>query len=298
MKKIISIGFFSAIFLFAAFSCSEEVSSVKREKPDELLGTLAEFNENLISARPSSRGILRVLSVASADVAGAYELGRIGGKVGLFFGGFKGALIGGGVCGLVGGVAASYSAYCTTRSAQINDSKLMVTAAYAALKVEKEVMLEYPRDNIAVAIPVGYEDVIDVGIKHNIMLDMIRTEPDLLSDVDVNGILSPQEKEILESEEFIENYNRLMPKYASMDVNDYLSAASVDSVDSRVMGLFLDLYNQYPEDIADVRFIVEKYIEMIEASDVFTDDEKRCIYTGLAVAVCSFEYWEGEQLVK
>ena len=284
--------------MFAALSCSEEVGEVKKEKPDELLEALAEFNEDLISTRPSSRGFLRFLCVASADVAGAYELGRIGGKIGLFCGGFKGALIGGGVCGLVGGVGASYGAYCGTRSAQIDDSRLMVTAAYAAIKVEEKVVLEYPRDNITVAMPVGHEDAIDVGIKHNIMLDMIRTESDLLSDIDVNVVLSPQEKEVLESEEFIENYNRLIPKYASLDVNDYLSAAAVDSVDSRVMGLFLDLYNQYPENIADVRFIVEKYIEMIEASDVFTDDEKRCIYTGLAVAVCSFEYWEGEQLVK
>ena len=70
----------------------------------ELIQTLEAVNDNFMANKTEIRGkgwgrkILRVLCVASADIGGAYEGGKIGGKVGALFGP-KGAIIGAGVGG-------------------------------------------------------------------------------------------------------------------------------------------------------------------------------------------------------
>lgn len=165
-----------------SFSCTDQENVSKADDQAVLIENLQQFNESLITSEKESRSFMSFLCVASADVAGAYELGRICGRAGLFVG-----------------------------------------------------------------------------------------------------------KNVLESKEFIDSYNTLIPKYATLSVDEFLSG---ETVDSKVMSLFLDIYNAYPENIQDVKFIINKYIELIEASDSFTDDEKQSIYAGLSVAVCSYEYWE------
>lgn len=288
MKKFLLI-IVAALVIFS-FSCTDQENVSKADNQAVLIENLQQFNESLITSEKESRSFMRFLCVASADVAGAYEVGRICGRFGLFVGGIKGALIGGGIGGLIGGVGASYGAYCGTRSQIVShDSKELITSAYAVVKMNDELVREYPRENIDINLPKKHKDLLEIGIKHNIILDMVRNEREILEEIIPDSVLTEEEKNVLESKEFIDSYNNFIPKYATLSVDEFLSG---ETVDSKVMSLFLDIYNAYPENIQDVKFIINKYIELIEASDSFTDDEKQSIYAGLSVAVCSYEYWE------
>ena len=98
------------------------------------------------------------------------------------------------------------------------------------------------------------------------------------------------ENAVLNSEDYIENYEAVLSKVINRDA-DKPSYVSGTGVDSEIMNLFIEVFHQYSEDIDDVNFIVNKYIEKIEASGILTELEKKNVYDALTVAVFSFYHW-------
>ena len=94
----------------------------------------------------------------------------------------------------------------------------------------------------------------------------------------------------MNSEDYIENYEAVLSKVINRDADKpfYVSGTGVDS---EIMNLFIEVFHQYSEDIDDVNFIVNKYIEKIEASGILTELEKKNVYDALTVAVFSFYHW-------
>lgn len=65
-----------------------------------------------------------------------------------------------------------------------------------------------------------------------------------------------------------------------------------DPIVKEIMELFKEVYMTYPEKADDVDFLINRYIEMIEASDAISDADKEAIYSGFSVAAYSSRYWE------
>ena len=55
---------------------------------------------------------------------------------------------------------------------------------------------------------------------------------------------------------------------------------------------YLELFAVYPENVDDLIKITNDYIEIIESSNEFTEDEKAMIYAGLMVSIYSPQIWD------
>ena len=138
---------------------------------------LKNFNDSLsLNSNHETKGFLRFIAVASADVVGAYELGRIGVKIGAIVG-LKGALIGGAIGGIVGGVGASYVAYCGTRpetTSSLDSPTIdMIVAGYSRIIVSDSLMQSYVVGEINLNFPEKFnDDAIRTGKMHNLILDI------------------------------------------------------------------------------------------------------------------------------
>ena len=261
----------------------------------ELIQTLEAVNDNFMANKTEIRGkgwgrkILRVLCVASADIGGAYEGGKIGGKVGALFGP-KGAIIGAGVGGTIGAVGASYGAYCGTRSVTIDADYPLVVSAYSYMQENNDLKSLVPSEGILLQIPKEYNRPIEAGVEHNLMLSLLREESSALSR-HVNK-LSDLELAVTESPEFQKAYNDCIQRAKAITFTP--KPAGKDDLGQKVMNLFLNVYTEYPQDQADVNEIINKYISVIEKSSELSKEEKELIYSSLSVAAYSFKYWENE----
>lgn len=65
-----------------------------------------------------------------------------------------------------------------------------------------------------------------------------------------------------------------------------------NSIDEKVIDIFLDIYLQYPDNLDDIYFLVNKYSEIINSSIDITVEEKSNIYSALSIAAYSSIYWE------
>lgn len=145
MKSVILL----LVLSFVVSSCSEEqdeTSWSKSQVENKLVVSLKSFNDSIVSTKPQTRsGWLRFLSVASADIKGAYDLGKIGATLGSSFPGY-GTVIGGSIGAVVGAAGFSYVADRATRNEvsvmDIVKSKELIQQAYCYVK-ENELMEEY-----------------------------------------------------------------------------------------------------------------------------------------------------------
>lgn len=80
-----------AVVTFSSCSNDEPIQteiSGSAVTSSELVASIVSFNDSLSSCVSQTRswdGFLRVVGIASADIVGAYELGKIGAGVGSFF---------------------------------------------------------------------------------------------------------------------------------------------------------------------------------------------------------------------
>lgn len=65
-----------------------------------------------------------------------------------------------------------------------------------------------------------------------------------------------------------------------------------NSIDEKVIDIFLEIYLQYPDSLDDIYFLVNKYSEIINSSIDITVEEKSNIYSALSIAAYSSIYWE------
>jgi len=287
-----------ALALGTITSCSRAQSINLPEndsESSELIQTLEAVNDNFMANKSEIRGkgwgrkVLRVLYVATADIGGAYEIGKIGGKVGAVFGP-KGAVVGAAVGGTIGAVGASYGAYCSSRSVTIDADYPLVVSAYSYMQENKELKSLVPSEGVSLQIPKEYNRPIEAGVEHNLMLSLLREESSTLS-THVNK-LSDLERSVTESPEFQKAYNDCIQR--AKEITFTPKRAGKDDLGQKVMNLFLNVYTEYPQDQADVNEIINKYISVIEQSSELSKEEKELIYSSLSVAAYSFKYWENE----
>ncbi len=111
-----------------------------------------------------------------------------------------------------------------------------------------------------------------------------------LSNVDIYNVLSEDEVEIIHSNSFTYNYDSYMKSHESYDL-DFAIANDFHKAD-RIVKLFFELYNSYPENMDDVNYIINEYIKVIESDKSISDVEKQSIYVAFAVTAYSSDYWD------
>lgn len=65
-----------------------------------------------------------------------------------------------------------------------------------------------------------------------------------------------------------------------------------DSNVDKILELFEDVLEQYPEESKDVAFIIGKYTEIIDQSDELTKDEKMVLKPAFAAVLYSTKFWD------
>lgn len=282
-------------------SCSdkrqEEIIAHKPLNENKLVISLQNFNDSIVLTKPKTRsGWLRFLSVASADIAGSFELGKIGASLGSSFPGY-GTVIGGAIGATIGAAGASYMADLATRTSisasDIVNSKELIQQAYCYVK-ENNLIEEYPTEEIAIALPTGYESSKEVGLLHNTILNSVAAPTNEEENEEIAYPFTAVENAVLYSTEYIDSYESVLLKVINSDTNKPIFV-SEEGVSAEIINLFIEVFNQYPEDINDVNFIVNKYIEKIEASNLLSESEKKNIYDALSVAVFSFYHWSNAE---
>lgn len=110
MKKLFAFIVLGGLFLSCTYSDSDKVVNSK------LLTTLEVYNAQVLIKHPQTKGFGSICAVVSADFLAGYEGGSkgatLGFKIGMMCGGkgLEGAILGGGIMGLVCGVGGSYAA--------------------------------------------------------------------------------------------------------------------------------------------------------------------------------------------
>lgn len=253
---------------------------------DETICQLYDLNDSLINSRPHSRGFWSFFKIACtiafADIKGAYY----GYKYGLPFGA-KEAWISAAVTGVGASASAGKQAFSRAISYYPQEH---ILAAY--VRTISDPNLEQKKDSISqfvkIKIPTDYVSVENLCTVHNLTLKSIQTS-NIISSIDINDGLTQEALDFVQSPAFKLKYNLYMGDPDSYSLDFALS--DTESKHEYVIQLFLDLYNNYPEDIEDVNYIIDQYIDIIENDEFFSLDEKEAIYIAIAMAGYSTEYW-------
>lgn len=309
MKK--SIFFIAATLLLVFSSCEQKFgaypnSSETTVPESDLLCKIKFLNDSLLAAKPTSKsfvqpGAWRRLQIIAADAGGAYS----GGKAGAFYTGFilgpeaapAGAVIG----ALIGGACASYVVsesvpYEESRTrlsvhepVNIKSAKEKTIIAYSEMLSENKNISDYTPKIVLVDYPIINDDVTLLGAKHNIILDKLITTDQIASTYSRD--LSEIESVIINSKEFSDQLDVTLESI--IDNINYGSSMTFDGDDitSKLMNMFFDILTSYPDNLDDIEFIINKYIELVNASNEISESDKELIYCGLSVAASSSEFW-------
>lgn len=285
----------SLVLCFVMTSCSNEdgikapVQSNGDEK-SELLSRLQAYNDSLLAIHSnSSRGyftnFLRACYIAVEDAKGAYHGGQIGGQIGSLAGP-HGAAVGAAVGAVVCGAGASYGAYIISRASSEIPAPELVTSVYVDVYKSKVVYSDYYPQAISLQLPDGKTDLLEVGAKHNLVLDKLFATSTSTKIKKGAGNLPDEEANVLDSQEFADGYKAALAKLNSED----------DSVDDgttagKTMNKYLNLISKSAESFSDFESISNDYINIITKSKELTDIEKDIVYSAICVAVSSVEYW-------
>lgn len=272
-----------------------QTSTTKNEtRLSTLVDNLQALNDSLLYIQnPDTKGIwkriLRFCAIAGADAAGAYEVGKIGAAVGSLAGP-EGAIIGAGIGGLIGGAGASYAVYCSTKANTEILHPQVVASAYIALRESNIDLSKHCLNQIKIKLPESKRTLQEIGAKHNIVLNKLLNQE--FSSYSETDVLTPMEVKIIKSKEFETGYYSILESYV---VNGHGTYVGDDgSIGNKVMKLYLEILNRYPNKVNDIEFISNKYIELISKSSELSEEEKDLLYSALCVSVYSFEYWEKE----
>lgn len=300
MRKSI---YFIFLICIALTSCSKDTlynDIHKESNKTPIILELSNFNDSLLRDLPQTRisngQFLDRTSVVVADAIGAFAVGKIGAEIGGFFGHpHVGAIIG----GLVGGAYSSYKCYRALHSTRVLNTPivsyqpLQVAAAYVPALENSSVI----QDNIPKQINFNYskenEAHIEFGAKHNVIVSNLLTNNFAL-DSEVNKMLSKEEIEILNSDEFIAGYDSVVNNLTTCIINRKIPQSTDQDISSLLMNLFAHILATYPEQAEDVEFIINKYIDAVQRTPELSSDEKDNIYHSLSVAASSFEYWNAQ----
>ena len=281
-------------------SCSQDDVCIRTENTlpssSALVNELSNFNDSLFLTKPHTRvsrkKIMDGMSIVVADAIGAYGVGRIGLKVGAFFGQpHVGAAIG----ALIGGAYSSYECYNTLNSTRaclssVQRKPIEVAAAYVpALETESLV-----QENLPHKISLNYSDEnnynIEFGAKHNIIVSNLQANNFVL-DSKVKQYLSADEFRILNSDEFIAGYDSIVNKVSECAIKGEIPESADNDVSALLMNLFATVLDTYSNNVDDIEFIINKYIDAVQRTEELSNEEKENIYQALSVAASSYELW-------
>lgn len=315
---------------------SQNLENAKNVFDSKLISDLeaanSDFMKNSIAARdknPNKPGWTKKekINVVLSDCAGAWKGARggvnIGSKIGVFFGQpHTGAVIGGIIGGVVCGGAASWlvapedkpedkpepkpgtkpqKAPVYSGRDSLNTKYPDVTGKFGSIvgpnmevkdsvifkseAVKKKVDL----DNVTLSKVTLNQQQLNFGRMHNI----------LLSALDGSSTFSGSEichsndsvyNAIINSEETKELYDMVLS-----DTRNGMFFGS-DSKSEYVMQLFSEVFENCVENDEDITVVINRYAELINASDELTEDEKNCILSGIATALYSLNYWSVKPL--
>ena len=284
MKKFSTITL--GMVMLLTVSCSNDMIEVTdtatmNNGSNDIVAQMSHFNDSLSMTKPETRGAGRILywmCVVSSDIIGGYSGGCAGAKVGAIIGHpHVGAAIGAVV---VGGYS-SYKAHrilsdaYATRGVEKNNISLKpmeVAAAYVPA-LENEAVI---KDNYPTQIKLDNLDKkdIEIGAKHNAILKNLETNN--FNKEKILQYLSKEELQILSSKE--------KGEYIKTDGND---------TPAKVMNLFFEIFEKYPDNVDDVQFIINKYIEAVKNTEEISEADKEIIYQALSIGASSYEYWSG-----
>ncbi len=303
------------VILFVSFinsSCNQEVSDLNWNeeqqennnfdiKEYELVKNLSCLNDSLIYDVKSRNffsdvkkffEVLDFIAVVAADIRGAVD----GAKWGANLGGWACAI----PCAII--TSAAYSAMagiitqldCDEGAVTVGNSidLRLVEKAYASAVLENnQYSIQSRADEICVSIsiPDEYRETSEVGILHNATLSKIKEFQRKDLNFEISDVLSQQQIEVIHSFEFDSLYTNAIsnPAFFSLEFMERNL-----TLEDRVVKLFLDAYKEYPTDMDDVNYLINKYIELIEADSQILDEEKKVIYSALSTAAYSSKYWK------
>ena len=268
----------------------ERISPTAQLDADPLIVNLKSLNDSLISNRNiESRGFrdffrfMDAIAVVVADVRGAIDGAKWGGSLL----GWPGAILGSVVVGATYSTLAGLC--CDSRALSENKVNLQqVELAYVNATLDEglirdEILEATP---IAINIPKEYQSSLEVGVLHNATLRII--DEDIPMQYELEDGLSTDEIKMLNSDEFVSKYNYSLenPQVLTLEyINDD------PSKEDRVIQLFLQAYQEYPSDLDDVNYLINRYIELIEIDPQITEMQKEIVYSALSTAAYSTNYW-------
>lgn len=293
---------------FSSCSNDEPVQTSKSESvatPSELVASIVSFNDSLSSCVSQTRswdGFLRIVGIASADIAGAYELGKIGAGVGSFFAPGAGTAIGGAIGGVLGGAGASYLA---AEQMRVSISQVSQTYAQVTLDLDSKLNDDLFQQDIELELPEDKLKLLEIGKNHNLIMDglrndynfsdgvsdslLIETKSEVNVNLDYVNAFDSISLAVIKDPTFNKSYEKMLDIVSTKTPKEFIQASGVTY--DEVVRLYLDILNTSPEKLEDVEFITNKYIELIEKSNELTEEEKDNIYMAFCVAAASVEYW-------
>lgn len=282
-------------------SCNSDgvniLNSTDAVESNEVLKELSAFNDSLINSMNETTRVSRfnqALTTVTADVVGGWAMGKICIGLGKYFGP-QVASQAGGVGFVVGAVYASVSINMTRAVSKEINEKAIIGAYVTMLNEKVDVENNYPK-TIKLNLPAEYKELQNMGAEHNIVLKNLINEK--IDTTKIKSTLSKEQYNLITSKEYtraldqtISNVNEACLTKGGMKVEE-------SDVPSRIMNLFFQIAEQYPQSTYDMQYIINKYIETIENGNAFTEEDKSLIYASLGVAASSYEFWVEQGIIK
>lgn len=254
----------------------------------ELLSELNCFNDSLLQYRTRgfAENALNGTSITCADLVGAYSGANFGKWLGV-----KGAV----VCGVITAGWCSYKTYKIlegTRASMIGNKADPQTLLQAYIPAISDSTLL--NENLPKQIMVDYSDVNEeskrIGAEHNIIVKNL-LDCNFTPKETIDKFFTEAELKLLLSEEFSNTIDSISEDIIYRVTNRHLYTDNTD-VSSKIINLFTQIVQQYPENYTDMEFVISFYKDKIKNTNELSDEEKNSIFYALSVAASSYELWE------
>lgn len=291
--------------------CNAHSSVVVSSENSKILSELSGFNNRMISEKPITKmSWLKFCAVAGADCIAFYEGAKIGGEGGGYIGAAVGHPVAGAVIGavLVGGacgVGASYLAgkatgYQTTAPTLPSDeTTAMVVDEYLLNSLYAQIIDNYQKleeicENQLDLNPIASDldlpvEAIEMGALHNELLGNLFPDVDGIKTKNGNQELQGSSVEIMV---FSDTTLRNQCRNYLLSCSEAPQQLATGTLSDKVMALYYDLMNCSMYDAATLVDYANMYHSVVEGSMELTAEEKNYIYTGLAVSLFSYNYWQ------
>ena len=105
--------------------------------------------------------------------------------------------------------------------------------------------------------------------------------------------LSKEELQILSSKELEDEMENTVEKAIESSLKGEYIKTDGNDTPAKVMNLFFEIFEKYPDNVDDVQFIINKYIEAVKNTEEISEADKEIIYQALSIGASSYEYWSG-----